>query len=141
MDTNALSVELSQFLASNTTLEDRLALSATLKFLASKNTNLEDRLAHSAFLEARPTYSKPTHFVSDIEQRLALLGEIRQEFEKHNLESDCTAELWSALMVVPLEQLRSLRDHCWNDFGGLVLLLDSAASRIPILLKVCMLPY
>src|SRR5579862_2477171 len=80
------------------------------RFFADENTNPEDRLALIAFLEARPKYSKPTSYISDIEQRLELLREIRQECEKAKYEIEFTAALWSVLMVIPLERLRSLRD-------------------------------
>jgi hypothetical protein len=89
------------------------------QFLADKNTKPEDRLALTAFLEARPAYSKPTSYISDIEQRLELLREIQQECEKNGFELNFTAVLWSALMIAPLEQLRSLRDRSLNDFVGL----------------------
>jgi hypothetical protein len=41
-------------------------------------------------------------------------------------------------MVVPLEQLRSLRD---SPLTSLVSTLYIVLSNIPMLLKVCMLPY
>jgi hypothetical protein len=111
------------------------------RFLADENTTLEDRLGLIAYLKASPTYSKPTSYISNIEQRLELLREIRQDCEKHDCELDSTAVLWSALMVVPLERLRSLRDCYLNNSLGLAAVLDTIASRMPMLLKVCMLPY
>ena len=106
------------------------------QFLAVENTHPEDRLALIAFLEARPAYSKPTSYVSDIEQRLQLLQEIQQKCEKHVFDLDSTAALWSALMVAPLERLRSLRDR---DPEGLLATLNIIAMNMPMLLKVCML--
>src|SRR5580700_4329097 len=106
------------------------------QFLADKNTKPEDLLALTAFLEARPAYSKPTSYISDIEQRLELLQEMRQECEKAKYEIEFTATLWSVLMVVPLERLRSLRDSPF-----LAGTLDGIISNIPMLLKVCMLYY
>lgn len=120
-------------MASDTEADFSIKLS---QFLASKNTNLEDRLALKAFLDARPTYSKPTSYVSDIEQRLELLREIQQECEKARYRLEFTAALWSVLMVAPLEQLRYLRD---SPFRSLASTLDGVISNISMLLKVCML--
>jgi hypothetical protein len=113
------------------------------RFLADKNTTLEDRLGLMAYLKARPTYSKPTSYISDIEQRLELLREIQQEYTKSEIELDSTAALWSALMVIPLERLRSLRDSLRNlsDSPWPEGALSKIADKIPMLLKVCMLPY
>ncbi len=62
------------------------------QFLADENTNPEDR-ALRAFLKARPKYSKPTSYISDIEQRLQLLREIQQKCEEEEqlLASNSTA--------------------------------------------------
>jgi hypothetical protein len=106
------------------------------RFLADENTNPEYRLALIAFLEARPKYSKPTSYISDIEQRLQLLREIQQKCEKHVVDLESTAALWSALMVAPLDRLRYYRD---SNTEGLLATLNSVAMNMPILLKVCML--
>ena len=63
------------------------------RFLDDENTTLEARNALVAFLDARSIYSKPTSYISDIEQRLPLLREIQQEYKKFKLESDFTAAL------------------------------------------------
>jgi hypothetical protein len=111
------------------------ALSAELsRFLADKNTQSEDLLALRAFLRARPAYSKPTSYISDIEQRLELLRDIRQEWEKAAIQMEFTAVLWSALMVIPLEQLRDIRD---NPFA--LSILKGVIPNTTMLLKVCML--
>jgi hypothetical protein len=61
-----------------TFMETEADFSAKLsQFLSSKTTNPQDLLALKSFLDARPTYSKPTSYISDIEQRLELLREIR----------------------------------------------------------------
>jgi hypothetical protein len=77
-------------IASNTNaaISDKLS-----RFLDDENTTLEARNALVAFLDARSIYSKPTSYISDIEQRLPLLREIQQEYEKFKLESDFTAAL------------------------------------------------
>ncbi len=104
------------------------------QFLADENTQPEDLLALTAFLEARPAYSEPTSYISDIEQRLELLRGIRQECKKAKYEMEFTAALWSVLMVIPLERLRSVRDSPF-----LMATLESSKTNITILLKVCML--
>jgi hypothetical protein len=108
------------------------------RFLADKNTNPEDRLALIEFLDASPEYSKPTSYISDIEQRLQLLREIQQKCAKHLFDLESTAALWSALMVAPLERLRY---YCDVNTDGLWSMLNMIAMNMPMLLKVCMLYY
>jgi hypothetical protein len=110
-------------------------LAKVCRFLANQNTRPEDLLALTAFVEARPAYSEPTSYISDVEQRLELLQEIRQKCEQAKYDIGLTAALWSVLMIIPLEQLRSLRDRPF-----LVGSLEGILSNIPMLLKVCMLP-
>ena len=105
------------------------------EFLADETTQLEDRQALVAFLDARPAYSKPTSYISDIEQRLQLLREIQQKCHNYHLDKDSTAALWSALMVVPLERLRFYRN---SESGMIWGLFEAIANHIPLLLKLCM---
>jgi hypothetical protein len=118
-------------------LSDKLS-----RFLADENTTHDARCALAAFLDARPIYSKPTSYISDLEQRLELIRDIQQEYEKFKYESDVTAVLWSALMVIPLERLRYLREFFLSNFEIASEALSHSTNNVmPMLLKVCMLPY
>jgi hypothetical protein len=120
---------------------DAALLDKLSRFLADENTTYDARCALAAFLDARPIYSKPTSYISDIEQRLELLRDIQQEYEKIKYESDVTAVLWSTLIVIPLERLRHLRDSFLSNFEMASEALSRSNSVMPMLLKVCMLPY
>ena len=116
-------------------MDDATRLRNFVVFLARRSTKKEDKEVHDRYVADDPDRTDALSYIDDLNIRLELATDIQNKAVELRISSQYfTTPLWSALMVIPLENVRWLRDEISKGRKGE---FQRISDELPGLLKYC----
>ncbi len=114
----------------------RALIKPMIEFFDDPTTRPEDLQALHAFLKDRPVRRETISYLSEVEQRLEAAAKL-EKYRQERGRPPFTAAFWSAIMVIPWDQLKIKVDK-WLDSDSSIF-LSRQPAMLPLVFKLCKL--